>query len=43
MSRLVLALLADEGEKVEAFHELDMSWAEAFNKQFEATEVPFKE
>lgn len=35
MSRLCLALLEDESDKVTAFHELDMSWAETFNEQFE--------
>lgn len=43
MSRLVLALLEDDTDKVESFHELDMSWAQTFNEQFEKTDVPFKE
>lgn len=45
MSRLVLALLADDSDKLESFHELDMSWADEFNKQFEANKeaIPYVE
>lgn len=43
MSRLVLALLKDENDTVETFHEFDMSWVELFNEGFKSTDVPFKE
>jgi uncharacterized protein (UPF0128 family) len=42
MARLVIALLEDDSDKVQAFHELDMSWTEAFNQQFEKNELPYK-
>jgi len=43
MSKLVLALLTDD-DKMMKFEELDMSWVEQFNKEFQQqAKVPFNE
>jgi len=43
MSKLVLAMLTDD-DKLERFEELDMSWVDQFNKEFQQqAKVPFNE
>ncbi len=43
MSKLVLAMLSDD-DKLEKFEEMDMSWVEQFNKEFQQqANVPFNE
>lgn len=42
MSKLVIAVLNDQNG-LEKFEELDMSWVDSFNKEFENQKVPFKE
>ena len=42
MSKLVIGMLNEKNE-LERFEEIDMSWVEQFNKEFEKSDVPFKE
>jgi len=42
MSKLALAVLNEKNE-LEKFEEIDMSWVDQFNKEFEKSDVPFKE
>ncbi len=42
MSKLVIGLLS-ENDQLEKFYEIDMSWVDQFNSEFEKNEVPFKE
>jgi len=45
MSKLVLALLNDEGTALENYHELNMDWVNQFNDEFkkQSENIPDKE